>query len=280
MITYYLRSRHVFGPIKLEILDPAGKLVDTVTPTKRRGINRVQWNMRVKGPRVPRAAQVAFGASQGPRVVPGTYTVRLTRGSEVVTTKLAIGLDRRAKYSTADRKAQFEGVMRAHALFEDMSKLIDRIEAARAATADRAKGLAEADELGKKLRALGGKLDDVRKLIVATTEGGAITGEERIRENLETVYSALNGYEGKPGAYQLDRVTALRKELDDAAKALTLVMTTDARALDGELKKRNLAPLPAVSELSAPKAALDRLAIECVETRGVDCGNDGARAAD
>ena len=71
-ITYYLRSRHVYGPIKLEVLDAAGKLVDTVTPSKRRGINRVAWNMRVKPPRVPRAAQVAFGASQGPRVPPGT----------------------------------------------------------------------------------------------------------------------------------------------------------------------------------------------------------------
>ena len=82
-ITYYLRTRHVYGPIKLEVLDAAGKLVDTITPSKRRGINRVVWTMRVKPPRVPRAAQVAFGSSQGPRVVPGTYTVRLTRGSDV-----------------------------------------------------------------------------------------------------------------------------------------------------------------------------------------------------
>ncbi len=280
VITYYLRSRHVFGPIKLEILDPSGKVVDTVTPTKRRGINRVQWNMRVKGPRVPRAAQVAFSASQGPRVVPGSYTVRLTRGSDVVTTKLAIAADRRATYTTGDRKAQFDGVMRAHKLFEDMSALTDRIEAARAATNDRAKGLAETDELGKKLRALGAKLDDVRKLIVATTEGGAITGEERIREHLETVYGALNGYEGRPAKYQLDRVDALRRELDDAAKALGEVIAKDARALDGDLKQRNLAPFPAISELVPTKPSLDRLALECVASRGASCGADGVRAAE
>ena len=81
VITYYQRTRHLFGPIKLEILDASGKVVDTIPATKRRGINRVSWPMRVPPPRVPRAAQVAFGASQGPRVLPGTYTVRLTKAA-------------------------------------------------------------------------------------------------------------------------------------------------------------------------------------------------------
>src|SRR5262249_10845437 len=127
-ITYYLRSRPVYGAVKLEIVDAAGKLVDTIAPSKRRGINRVTWSMRMKPPTVPRAAQLAFNASQGPRVVPGTYTVRLTRGAEVVETKLAIGLDRRAPYSVADRKAQFDLVMKAHGLFGDMTRLAARID--------------------------------------------------------------------------------------------------------------------------------------------------------
>ncbi|HTJ42731.1 MAG TPA: hypothetical protein VL463_11585, partial [Kofleriaceae bacterium] len=130
-ISYYLRGRHIYGDIKLEILDPAGKVIDTVTPTKHRGINRVAWAMAIKPPRVPRAAQVAGNATQGPRVVPGTYTVRLTNGGDVVETKLKIVLDRRAKYSVGDRKAQFDAVMKAHGLFGDMSKLVDRIDAIR-----------------------------------------------------------------------------------------------------------------------------------------------------
>ena len=67
------RTRHLFGPIKLEVLDEKGKLVDTITPPKRRGLNRIAWSMQVKPPRVPRAAQLAFNASQGPRVPPGVY---------------------------------------------------------------------------------------------------------------------------------------------------------------------------------------------------------------
>src|SRR6202030_2703247 len=80
VITYYQKKRHIFGKMKIEILDAQGKLVDTLPPNNRRGISRVDWPMRLKAPRVPPAASAAFEASQGPRVLPGTYTVKMTRG--------------------------------------------------------------------------------------------------------------------------------------------------------------------------------------------------------
>jgi photosystem II stability/assembly factor-like uncharacterized protein len=282
-ITYYLRSRHVYGPIKLELLDAAGKLVDTITPSKRRGINRISWNMRVKPPKVPRAAQVAFGSSQGPRVVPGMYTLRLTRGAEVVETKVAVGLDRRAPYNAADRKAQFDAVMKAHALFTDMTKLTGRIEAAHVAVRERMKGLPAGDALGQKLQGLLDRIEAAKKLIVATTEGGAITGEERIREHLDQLYGALNGWEGRPAKYQLAAIEALRHELADVDKAVDAIVTKDARGLDDELRKHNLQPLPQISALDRDARdghdELDDVALHCVGTGGRDCGNDGAAAA-
>ena len=57
----------------------------------------------------------------------------------------------------------------------------------------------------KALVALDAKLEAVKKKIVATKEGGAITGEERIREHTDHLYGALLSWEGKPAAYLLDR---------------------------------------------------------------------------
>jgi len=37
-IPYYQKARHIFGDLKIEILDPDGKLVDTVSSSKRRGV--------------------------------------------------------------------------------------------------------------------------------------------------------------------------------------------------------------------------------------------------
>jgi photosystem II stability/assembly factor-like uncharacterized protein len=244
VITYYQRTRHIFGPLKLEVLDPQGKLVDALPASKRRGINRVTWSMRVKPPRVPRAAQVAGSAAEGPRVIPGLYTVRLTRGKDVAETKLKVGIDRRAPYNLADRKAQFDAVMKAHTLFGDMSALCDRLDAARAAAETRSKQVPTGDALAGTLKGLSGKLAEMKRKIVATKEGGAITGEERIREHLDTVYGALMGWEGRPAKYQVARIDALGRELGDVAHELETFIAKDLPPIDAELRRRKLDPIP------------------------------------
>jgi hypothetical protein len=44
-IPYYQKARHIFGDLKIEILDQEGKLVDTVSSSKRRGVSRATWSM-------------------------------------------------------------------------------------------------------------------------------------------------------------------------------------------------------------------------------------------
>src|SRR5204862_4022636 len=53
VINYYQRERHLFGKLKLEVLDSSGRVVDELPASKRPGLNRVTWPMRVKPPRVP-----------------------------------------------------------------------------------------------------------------------------------------------------------------------------------------------------------------------------------
>jgi photosystem II stability/assembly factor-like uncharacterized protein/outer membrane lipoprotein-sorting protein len=243
VVTYYQRTRHLFGPIKLEILDAEGKVIDTISASKRRGINRVTWTMQVKPPRVPRAAQLAFNASQGPRVPPGAYTVRLTKGSQTVETKIQIGVDRRATYSAADRAEQFRAVMKAHALFNRMSDLADRLDAVSRNATVRGKELSASDALGQRIQAAADKVAVLKRKIVATKEGGAITGEERIREHLDTAYGALMSFEGKPPRYQVEYVEVLDRELSDVEKDFDAVLASDIAAIDRELQDRKLEPI-------------------------------------
>jgi hypothetical protein len=243
-IAYYLRTRHLFGSLALEILDSTGRVVDTLAPTGHRGLNRVFWPMSVKPPRVPRAAQLAFNASRGPRVPPGSYTVRLTKGVEVVEAALEIGLDRRAPYGKTERKEQFDAVMRAHAVFNEMTDLTDRLDVLRSAAAERSRLLADSDALRSRLRALVDAVDTIKKKIVATKEGGMITGEERIREHLDIVYGALMSWEGRPARYQVDRVEALKAELADVAAEFARLASTELGSLNDELARRELEPIP------------------------------------
>ncbi len=62
VITYYQKSRHLFGKLKIEILDAAGKVIDSIPASKRPGLNRVTWSMHEKPPgyrRPPRSLTLA-----------------------------------------------------------------------------------------------------------------------------------------------------------------------------------------------------------------------------
>jgi hypothetical protein len=238
VITYYQKTRHLFGKLKIEILDSAKRVVDEVPASKRSGLNRVTWSMREKPPRVPPAAQIAGAGTRGPRLVPADYTVRLTKAGKAYETKFTVGLDRRAKFTLEDRKAQYDAAMKVHALFNDESALMDRILVLRRDVTKASSTISENDPLKKNIKAFDDKIENVRKKIVATKEGGAITGEERLREHTDQLYGALLSFEGKPGDYQLAYIDALRHELQDVTKDFDQLVTKDLPSLNDSLKSK------------------------------------------
>ena len=261
VISYYQKTRHVFGRLKLEILDSAGKVIDTLPASKRKGINRVVWSMQVPPPHVPTAAQSANAGQLGPRLLPGIYSVRLTKAGKHYDTQLPVVLDRRAGFTASDREAQFAAAMRAHALFGRMTDLADRLAGMKA--------LAESRRAAKKIAPATKELaeqfarhaDALRKEIVATKEGGAITGEERLREHLDDVYGALLFYEGRPGDYQIARVAALERELKELEDRSNALVAHDLAPLNDALKREQLEPiaLRAADQTGAQLASLETL---------------------
>lgn len=249
VITYYQRSRHLFGKIKLEILDPGGKVVDAIPASPRRGLNRVLWSMRERPPHVPPAAQMASSAAIGPRVLPGSYTVRISKGDAVRSAKLAVQLDRRATFTLADRKAQLEAVEAVKDLFGDESKLVERVRDLRLEVQKRLGATADGALRGE-LSALDAAADDVRKLVVATKEGGAITGEERLREHTDALYGALLSFEGRPAPYLLARTAALRRSLADAKRELDKVLAGPLLRVNERLHGAGMAPIAPPSEMA------------------------------
>lgn len=239
VIAYYQPTRALFGKLKIEILNSAGAVVDTLPASKKPGLNRVSWSMRGPAPRAPAAAQVAFNASQGPRAMPGDYTVRITKAGQVYNSKLTVGLDSRATFSLEDRKAQYDAAVRAGLVFNRMSTLVDKIQSVRSG-AEALAGTTKDAALEGRLQAIAAKSDTLRKEIVATKEGGAITGEERLREHLDQLYGAINGYEGRPSVYQIKYLEVLDAQLTDLEGRFDSLAKTDLPALNADLEKAKL----------------------------------------
>ena len=254
VISYYQPQRHLFGKLKIEVLDASGKVLETLPASKRPGINRVVWTMRAPAPHAPPAAQIAFNSTQGPRVMPGVYTVRLTSGSTVLTQTLEVTLDRRVTFTLRDRQAQLDASMDVSRLFSRETTLVAQINAVRQGADSRASSLPSGDPLAAQLHDLSGKADVLRKEIVATKEGGAITGEERLREHTDQLYGAIQSYEGSPTTYQITRI----KVLDDQEKGIQTrfdsLAAGDLTARNSDLVSHKLAPIT----LPQPEANDDR----------------------
>jgi photosystem II stability/assembly factor-like uncharacterized protein len=240
VITYYQQKRHIFGDLKIEILDANGKVLSTVPGSMRRGLNRATWSMRLKAPRVPTAASADFGASIGPRVLPGTYTVRLTKDKNVYSTQLVVTPDPRSRYTPAERKEQFDLAMKLYNLLADMTFAVDRINGVRLSLEADAAKLPANDPLVARLQTASQQIDELRKKIVATKEGGAITGEQRLREYLTELYGNVLGYEGRPTQTQVMRTAAIEHELQDISRDFDAWLAKELTGLNSALAAKQL----------------------------------------
>jgi hypothetical protein len=213
--------------------------------------------MRLKAPKVTPAASALFSAAQGPRVLPGTYTVKMTKGDQVYSTTLNIVMDPKATYTLADRKEQLALTLKVGALLNHMSWAVDAIVSVRdTALADAAK-LDNKDPLHQDLTALAQSADAIRIKIVATKEGGGITGEERLREYTGDLYGDVSGYDGRPTDEQVTRAEVLRRQLDDIVDEFNRLAAEQLPTINAQLTTKKLKTIEVINEQDWQKVASD-----------------------
>lgn len=244
-ITYYLKKRHLFGDLKAEIYDAGGKLISTIPGGKRRGLNRIQWPMRLRAPKIPAAnslVQQPF-SFLGPRVPAGTYTVKLIQGDKTHTGQVELVPDPRSGHSAEDRALQQKTALALYGQLEHLTYLAEAVVAGRDQAGQRRQGLKESDALSRQLADLARDLEAFRATLVATSEGGWLAGEEQLREKLGHLYGAVNGYDGRPTRSQLDRMAVLGGQLDSAAARFQALLDGDVARVNRPLIARKLEPL-------------------------------------
>jgi hypothetical protein len=104
----------------------------------------------------------------------------------------------------------------------------------------RAAKLPNNDPLRARLEQFSSKADGLRSEIVATKEGGAITGEERIREHVGQLYGDVLQYEGRPTNYQVARADSLNHELEDVVADFNKLAAAELPALNRDLQNQKL----------------------------------------
>lgn len=242
MITYYLKERHVFGDLKVEVYDPEGHLLKTIPGGKRRGFNRVGWYMRLKPPKVPPAPQLAGGALFGPMLPEGTYTVKVVKGTDTYAGQVKLVPDPGSTHSAEDRKLQEQTVMKLYTMQDQLGYIADCVTGARDQAKEIAKKRGKGDGLAKTLQSFADRLDKLHKTLVATREG-FLTGEEQLRERVVDLYSAVSGYGGRPTESQLARMAILDAEIQKAQESFQTIIKKDLDQINSQLKGKKLEPI-------------------------------------
>jgi photosystem II stability/assembly factor-like uncharacterized protein len=239
-ITYYLKKRHIVGDSRVEIYDAAGKLVSTLPAGKRRGINRVEWPMRLPAPKMPAGNSIILGGGAffGPRMPEGTYTVKLVKGKDVYTSTVQLVADPRSTYTAEDRALQQKTVLRLYGMIASFNSLTERVLGLRDQANARAAKLSGGDK--KQLTDMANKLGSMHKTLVATREGGWLSGEEELRERLGGLYGAVNTYDGRPSESQLTEMETLSKQLDQKVAAFDALVKQELAAANRVLKNRKV----------------------------------------
>jgi hypothetical protein len=174
--------------------------------------------------------------------------VKLLKGDKVYEGRLTLELDPRATFGMDDRKANYDEAMKIYRMLGHMSYEVAAIQGARDGANTRAAKLSKDAPLRASLVQFSSKADKLRGEIVATKEGGAITGEERIREHVGQLYADVLRYEGRPTAYQVARADSLNRELEDVVADFNKLTAAELPGLNSGLQKEQLEPITIPNE--------------------------------
>ena len=222
-IVYYLRERVSDEDMKFEILDMNGKQVAKIVPSKRKGINVLRWNMLLKPPRVATGAQLDYSGFIGPIVPAGEYIMKMTKGKNVYDKKLVLREDPDSPYTPDERELQTKTVMKLFAMQEELADITDTLKK-KSDSLNSVHSLLSDTKAAEEILIRVNQLNDLRKSLVASKEGAAITGEEKLREKLSSLYIAVNLFAGKPTDTQLERLKLLESEFNEAKKNAAVLL--------------------------------------------------------
>jgi len=161
IIDYWLANSA--NEVGLSVHDASGTLVQALTPTRARGVNRVIWNLRhadlpVRGggfgndDGAPRGGNLA-----GPYVAPGVYTVRLASGGRTLEEKIEVKDDPRIDTPPADRKVWADFQVQVAGAIREFAPVADKVQKAPAGGAQMTDLKRQARELLSRLTRLYGE---------------------------------------------------------------------------------------------------------------------------
>ncbi|MCW3095937.1 MAG: glycosyl hydrolase, repeat, partial [Chthonomonadaceae bacterium] len=235
-----------------------------------------------------------FGGARGPRVLPGTYLVRLTAGKEEITRQIVVEDDPRIVMTDRDRKAHYDLAMRVNGISATYNQARTALTSLKTqfTTLAATKELASAPQpvkdrvaaLNKHLSALQTELAQGTKAVkpkepgktptnvsetpAATTPGqpapaqAVVAGDfgpniAPVQTNIFLVNNALDSIAEPPSKATRDQIDILHAEVAQVAREIAALQAKEIPALNHELETLKLKPIDAGNRVAVVQTAKD-----------------------
>jgi uncharacterized protein YyaL (SSP411 family) len=195
----------------------------------------------MKPPKSAPSKTLSSTAMFGPMLPEGVYTYELVKGDSTYQGHLEIVADPSSPHSAADRALQQRTAMRLYHLTEHAAYLT----AAASELRDTLDQLLEEVDSGSTLHA---ELNDLHaqvsdyldSLTVTAILDQGLSREERLREEIASLYSAVSNFGGRPSQSQLDRMEILIERTDKSEAQLDSIISENLAAINAELASRGM----------------------------------------
>jgi photosystem II stability/assembly factor-like uncharacterized protein len=244
-IVYYLKKRHTFGAMTMDIYDMQGNKVTSLDPGKQKGINIVSWYFNTKVPKVANGKTLSYGGFTAPRVEAGMYKVIMKKGNETFETTLEVLNDPKSALTAEHRKEMREMIYKLFDLNQNLAYLVHEIDS----RIEFSEALASASPGSAKAAAA--FIADLNKLKeeLVITKGDNYVGsaEPQLREKISDLYSVVVGTTDRPSNQQKESYVGLESRYSEAKAKLDKIKAKHVSGIDKAAGSAKIEPFKLVS---------------------------------
>ena len=224
-IKYYLKKRHTFGKMTMEIQDMDGNLISELGPGKSKGINIVNWNYTRKQPKVAKGKTFSFGGFTSPQVPEGSYKAVLKKGKDTYEHVFNLVYDKKSPLTAADRELKNTTTMQLYNMTQELAHMVYEV--------DEILVNAESNNDTKTLS----KLNTLKETLVITTGDNYVgSAEPQLREKMADLYSKVATNYDKPSNAELENIKVIVNRFNEAKKDFVKMKTKYLKKRPLELK--------------------------------------------
>lgn len=237
-IVYYLKKRHTFGKMSMEVQDLEGNKIASLSPGKSKGINVVSWGFNTYAPKIAEGKTWTGGGFTTKRVPAGSYKIVLSKGKNTYEHTIELKYDTKSLGTLSDRKEQESLTNTLFNMVEDLAYMVHEITQIQKKTQEVKENYKKGEKNAAKLY---DALEALRKdLVITTGDNYVASAEPELRERMGDVYSTVaTSYDQVSGSVK-QNIALITEEFETAKQRYQSIMNKEGKKFITFLEKNEI----------------------------------------